>query len=302
MTNSANDPHNRPLLGIALMIAGMLVIPALDICAKLLVQDYPVLQVTWSRFLFNLLWLLPILLWRREKGWRLPRHPWTQLLRGLCLLMATIFFFLCIKTNPIPNALALLFISPLIVTLLSPLILGEAFGLKRFIATLVGFSGVIIVLQPTTSAFQPSLLFALAAGVSYAFYILVTRRVSTSSSPLMTLFYTALVGTLALLPWLPAVWVWPDSDALLLMSTMGLIAAAGHYLVILSCQYAAASLVAPFNYAEIIGATLLSYWFFDYFPNQIVWLGVLIICSSGVYISLRELHAQRQPPILHQRR
>ena len=293
MTVLVSNPDDRPLLGVMLMIAGMLIIPALDICAKLLSDQFHLLQITWSRFAFNLLWLLPLLLISREKWWRWPRHPWIQLIRGLCLLMATLFFFQSIRTNPIPNALAILFISPLIVTVLSPLVLGESFGIKRFTATVIGFVGVLIVLQPTGSDFQPDLLYALLAGLSYAFYILITRKVSVSSSPLATLFYTALVGTIVLLPWMPGVWVKPDSNSLMIMLAMGLIAASGHYLVILSCRYAPASLVSPFNYTEIIGATILSYLFFDYLPGHTVWIGILIICASGIYISIREFKLQR---------
>lgn len=289
-----NQPnHDRPMLGIALMILGMMVIPLLDIFAKMLAAHYPVLQITWGRFIFNVIWLIPFLLWRKEKWWVLPRHPWIQIFRGLCLLASTFFFFLSIKTNPIPNALALLFVSPLVVTLLSPIVLGEKFGLRRLLATLFGFIGVLIVLQPNSAAFQPSLLYALVAGFSYALYILITRKISTTSSPLMTLFYTAVVGTVAITPWVPMVWVTVDSNAILLFAAIGLIAATGHFLVILSCQYAPASLVSPFNYTEIIVATMLSYVFFDYLPNAVVWIGIAIICVSGVYISLRELKQRR---------
>ena len=282
------------MLGILLMILGMIVIPLLDVFAKILAAQYPVLQVTWGRFVFNVIWLIPFIIWQKEKWWAMPKHPWIQIFRGLCLLSSTFFFFLSIKTNPIPNALALLFVSPLIVTLLSPFILGEKFGLKRLLATLFGFIGVLIVLQPNSDQFQPSLLFALIAGLSYALYILVTRKISTSSSPLMTLFYTAVVGTVAITPWVPMIWVPPDSEAVLLFAAIGLIAATGHFLVILSCRYAPASLVSPFNYTEIIVATMLSYLFFDYLPNAIVWLGIAIICVSGIYISLREIKQQRR--------
>jgi drug/metabolite transporter (DMT)-like permease len=290
--NQPNQDH--PMLGIGLMIVGMMVIPIMDILAKMLAAQFPVLQIVWGRFIFNVVWLIPFLIWRKEKWWAVPRHPWIQIFRGLCLLSSTFFFFLCIKSNPIPNALALLFVSPLIVTLLSPFVLGEPFGLRRLLATLFGFIGVLIVLQPNSDEFQPSLLYALVAGLSYALYILVTRKVSTTSSPLMTLFYTAVVGTVAITPWIPIVWVPIDSEALLLFAAIGLIAATGHFLVILSCQYAPASLVAPFNYTEIIVATMLSYLFFDYLPNAIAWLGIAIICVSGIYISLREISQRRR--------
>ncbi|MFT7387205.1 MAG: drug/metabolite transporter (DMT)-like permease [Candidatus Endobugula sp.] len=290
-----NQPsHDRPMFGIGLMIMGMMVIPIMDILAKTLAAQYPVLQITWGRFIFNVIWLIPFLIWRKEKWWVVPKHPWIQIFRGLCLLSSTFFFFLSIKSNPIPNALALLFVSPLIVTLLSPFILGETFGLRRLLATLFGFAGVLIVLQPNSDEFQPSLLYALIAGMSYALYILVTRKVSTSSSPLMTLFYTAVVGSVAITPWVSLVWVPVDSEAILMFAAIGMIAATGHFLLILSCQYAPASLVAPFNYTEIIVATMLSYLFFDYLPNAVVWLGISIICVSGIYISLREISQRRR--------
>lgn len=285
--------HDRPMLGIGLMLLGMMVIPVMDILAKMLTAQFPVLQIVWGRFIFNVIWLIPFLIWRKEQCWIMPKHPWVQIFRGVCLLSSTFFFFLCIKSNPIPNALALLFISPLIVTLLSPLILGESFGLRRLLATLFGFAGVLIVLQPNSDQFQPSLLYALIAGLSYALYILVTRKVSTSSSPLMTLFYTAVVGSVAITPWIVPVWVPIDSKAILIFAAIGMIAATGHFLVILSCQYAPASLVSPFNYFEIIVATILSYLFFDYLPSVVVWLGIAIICTSGIYISLREISQRR---------
>jgi drug/metabolite transporter (DMT)-like permease len=289
-----NATPQRPAFGILLMIAGMMIVPGLDICAKLLSENHDVIQVTWSRFAFSLAWLIPAILIRREHWWRFPKHPWTQILRGLCLLGATLFFFIAIQTNPIPNALGLVFISPLVVTLLSPIVLGETFGIRRFIATIVGFLGVLVVLKPESSDFQPSLLFAMLAGFSYALYILITRKVSTSSSPIMTLTYTALVGAMVLTPALPAIWIWPDQNALWIMIIMGFVATSAHFLIILSCHYASASQVAPFNYAEIIGATWLSYLFFDYLADTRTWIGIVIICASGIYIWMRELQQREK--------
>ena len=294
--------EQRPMLGIMLMIGGMMIIPGLDICAVLLSDQYHVFQVTWSRFAFSIIWLIPVVLIRREKWWRKPKHPWIQILRGICLLLATIFFFICIQTNPIPNALGLIFISPLVVTLLSPIVLGETFGIRRFAATIVGFFGVLIVLEPDSADFDPTLLYAMLAGFSYAAYILITRKVSTSSSATMTLVYTSLTGCIFLIPLITGVWKTPDLDGILIMMLMGLIATSGHFLIILSCQYASASLVSPFNYTEIIGATLLSYLFFDYFPDLRAWLGIVVISGSGIYIWIREMKDQHKPVITRLRR
>ncbi len=279
----------HPLRGIAYMILAMIVIPFLDVFAKQLTEYYSVMQVSWARFLFHLLFLMPLLIVSGQPWRKRPSNLGLQLFRGLMLLGSTAMFFYAIKYNPIPNSLALLFVSPLIVTLLSPLVLSEAFGWRRFIATVVGFMGVMIVLQPSSEQFKPSILLALLSGCCYASYILVTRRLSSDKTPLLTLFYTGLVGVLVLAPLMPFVWVQPDLEAWGLMATMGAVAALGHYLIILACQYAPASVVSPFNYFEIVTATLLSLWVYDYFPALHVWQGVAIIIASGIYISWREM-------------
>ncbi len=124
--------------------------PLLDVCAKALNESMPVLQVTWARFFFHMLCMLPVLVITKQNWWHWPSSSKMQLARGVMLLIATLSFFYAIKFSPIPNAMALLFVSPLIVTLLSPIFLKEMFGVRRFIATVIGFIGVIVVLQPTT--------------------------------------------------------------------------------------------------------------------------------------------------------
>lgn len=287
---------DRPVLGITLMIIGMLIVPLLDGCAKILSADYSVLQVSWARFAFHFVWLLPIVAWRGHRWWRIPSSPWLHASRSAFLLIATVFFFLAISVVPIPNALALLFVSPLIVTVAAPFILDERFAPARITAATIGLFGVLVVLRPGTTDFSPMALFALGAGFSYAMYIITTRRVAGRSPPLLTLFYTAVVGFFVLSLVMPWVWIWPDATGWGLMALMGLIAAAGHFMVIKACDYADASLLSPFNYAEIIGATAVSYWLFGYFPDTWVWTGIAIICGTGIAISLWELKPARGVP------
>ncbi|MEH6651634.1 MAG: DMT family transporter [Motiliproteus sp.] len=286
--------QQRPLLGIGLMILGMMLVPLLDACAKVLSRDYPVLEITWARFMFHFLWLLPVVHWQRLPWWRMPSMPGIQVIRSLFLTFATLLFFLAIKDNPIPNALALLFISPLVVTLVAPFALGESFDGKRAGAAVMGFVGVLVVLRPTSDAFQPSVLFALAAGISYACYLMATRKLANRSAPLLTLFYTAIAGLLLLSLMVPAVWVTPDAKGWGVMALMGLFAAAGHYMIIRACEYASASLLSPFNYTEIIGATSVSYLLFGYFPDAMVWIGIAIISISGIYVSMLEYRSNKK--------
>ena len=283
----------RPLLGIMLMLAAMIVVPVLDICAKLLSADYSVIQVTWSRFVFHTLWLILLLSLLRRPWWRLPNKPGQQFLRSMAITMTTLFFFLAIADNPIPAALSLLFVSPLVVALIAPLWLGESFDLRRLLAVIIGFIGVLVILQPNSSAFKPSLLWALAAGFAYAFYLMATRKLSDSNgSSLTTLLHTAVGGSIVLTPFMLTHGALPDLKGLAMMAAMGFFAAAGHFLIIKAFEYASASQLSPFNYFEIVAATLLSYLLFDYWPDIRVWLGLLIIGLSGLYITLREVRSR----------
>lgn len=293
---SLNLPAQRPLLGITLMSVGMLLVPLLDACAKILARDYPVLQVAWARFAFHFLWLLPLVIWRGHSWWRPPPMPWFQAGRSLVLLMATVCFFFAIRSNPIPICLALLFVAPLFVSLMAPLLLGEPFAPRRLLAAGAGFVGVLVVLRPGTGGFDPTVLLALVAGFCYALYVVATRRLAGRAPPLLTLFYTAVVGFAVLSLIMPAVWVAPAPRAWAMMGLMGLFAAAGHFLIIKACEVADASLVAPFNYVEIVGATAVGYLVFGFFPDGWAWVGIAIICASGLVVSMLEWRPRRAVP------
>jgi drug/metabolite transporter (DMT)-like permease len=284
----------NPLIGMGLMILAMVLVPVLDLFAKLLSVDYAVIEVTWARFVFHGLWLLPLLAWKGVVWWRMPAQPMYQLLRSLMLTVTTVAFFYAIKDNPIPTALTLLFVSPLIVAIVAPIWLGESFDTQKGVAVVCGFVGVVVVLRPTADSFSPTILWALVAGVSYAFYIMFTRKLSASGPPLLTLFYTAIGGVLVLAPLVGSVWKTPDLTGLAMMAGMGLVAAMAHFLIIMACEYATASQLSPFNYFEIVTATAISYFAFDFFPDVYVWLGIAIICTSGAYVSWRELQLSKR--------
>jgi drug/metabolite transporter (DMT)-like permease len=210
------------------------------------------------------------------------------------LTITTVAFFYAIKDNPIPTALTLLFVSPLIVAIVAPLWLGESFDTPRGTAVVLGFAGVVVVLRPTADSFSPTILWALVAGVGYAFYIMFTRKLSASGPPLLTLFYTAVGGVIVLTPLIGSVWTTPDLKGVAMMASMGLFAAMGHFLIIMACEYATASQLSPFNYFEIVAATAISYFAFDFFPDMYVWVGIAIICTSGAYVSWRELQLSKR--------
>ena len=282
-----NFLNKTVLKGIGLMLLGMSTVPFLDVFAKLLSEDYSVMQVTWTRFFFHACWLIPIILWQQVKWKQVPESLGLQFLRGLMLTLATLFFFAAIKSNPIPNALTLLFISPLVVAVLSPAMLGERFDSFIGAGVVIGFLGVVVVLQPTGDEFKPSLLLAVVSGICYALYIIFTKKLTFKAPPVLTLFYSAVVGILIMLPLALFTWTPPDMRGVILGAAMGFFAAASHFMIIKAFEFASASELSPFNYFEIVGAISLSYIIFGYIPNFQAVIGLFIIMGSGLFVSWR---------------
>lgn len=275
--------------GIPIMLLAMAIVPCMDAIAKHLAElGYPVLQITWARSFFHFALLLPLLFWRHRLRELWPRQIGLQLIRGGLLTAASFLFFSGVARMPIADTLALTFVSPLVVTALSPFLLGEKVGPRRLAAVAVGFLGAVVILRPGFGVFQPAALFGLGCGCVYALYALLTRKLAGTAPPLVTLAYTALLGTIALSPLMPTVWVAPDLQAWGWMAGIGLVAAVGHFLVILAYEHTEASLLSPFGYTEIVWAVMLGWVFFGDFPDRITWIGIAILIASGVYIALRE--------------
>jgi len=284
-----------PLAAILLLVTAMSVVPLMDGIAKYLSASYPVSQVVWARYFFHLLVLVPLVAWNHGRRGLVPQKPAVQVLRSAFLLMSTILFFAAIALIPLADAIALVFVSPLIVTAFSPLVLGEQVGLRRWSAVIVGFIGACIVFRPGLGVFQWGSLLALGAGSLYGFYVLMTRKLSGSAPPLVTLFYTALLGAAVMTAVMPFTWVPPSARDLALMVAMGAVAASGHFLIIKAFEKAPASLLAPYSYSEIVMATAVGYLAFGDFPDAWTWIGIAVIVFSGIYISLREQRLRKNP-------
>ena len=223
---------------------------------------------------------LPILVWTSK--------PKLQLFRGLILLCANMLFFYAISIISLTKALTLAFVAPLIVTALSPFILGEIVGYRRWLAVIIGFIGSLIVIRPGLIEFNLATLAALGTGFFYGIYFIITRKLHTADSPLLTLLITGVVGAIILSAYMPFSWIEPNPNQWLFMFFIGLCASVGHFFLILSLKYADASKLAPFSYFEIVTNVIIGYYFFSDFPDIWTWVGLLIIINSGIYISIRE--------------
>lgn len=287
MSDAVAGEARAPWGAIGLILLAQQLIPILDTLAKLLTQDFSVWQVAWARFVFHLLPLLPVILWLYgPRAFLKMRSPRLQLLRGFLMIAATCLFFGALARIPLADAVALIFVSPLIITALAPLVLGERVGWRRWLAVWVGFLGVLILVRPGFQTVEWGTVMALACGATFACYALVTRHLSTTAPPLVTLAMMAVIGSLALSLLLLVesdLWTTPDPGQLGTMAAMGAVAACGHGCMILAYERAPASLLAPFSYSEIAGATLLGYLVFGHFPDAWSWAGIAVIVAAGVY-------------------
>jgi len=284
----ADDTGRQVLIGIGMMLVAMVIVPVMDATAKYLSSDFGTLQLVWARYFFHALFLLPIVAWRYGRRALYSHRPFMQLVRGTLLAVSTWLFFAAIARIPLADAIATVFVYPFIVTALSPVILGEPVGIRRWLAVLVGFSGALIVIRPTGEVVNEGILLALAAGTSFSFYALFTRKLAGIDPPLVTLTFTGIIGAVGASLFLPLTWVTPEIQHWPLLVFLGLCAASGHFLVILAYERVRAATLAPFGYFEIVTATLLGFFIFGDFPDRFTWLGIAIIIASGIYISNRE--------------
>ena len=274
---------------IVFNLLAWVMLPIMDGFAKYLSADLPVLQITWARYFFTVVFTFPVMLFLFRKYLIWTDKPKLQFIRGLILLCANICFFYAISIISLPKALTLAFIAPLIVTAFSPIFLGEKVGFRRWSAVIIGFVGSLVVIRPGFVEINLASLAALGTGIMYGFYLIITRKLSTSDNPLLTLLLTGVVGTIIISTVMPFVWVKPTLNQWSMMAAIGVFACIGHLFLILSLKYADASKLAPFSYFEIITNIIIGYYFFGDFPDNWTFLGLFIIVLSGIYISRRDI-------------
>lgn len=276
------------LKGIVFMLAAMTVVPFSDAITKLLVGAYDPVQLTWIRYLVQVAVILPIVLVREGPPALKIANPVVQLGRGVFLVSAILFYVESLKTLPLPNAMATIFIYPFIVTVLSPVFLGEPVGIRRLSAVAVGFAGAMLVIKPGTGVFDIGSLYAVGSAVTYSGYALLTRKYSVSAPPLVMLLAPAAFGAFALSFPISGLWVPPTPLDFGLIVAVGLLTALVHFLIIMAYKHAEAAAVVPFAYFQIVMGTILGYALFGDFPTPVTWAGIAVIIASGVYISIRE--------------
>jgi drug/metabolite transporter (DMT)-like permease len=270
-----------PLRGIALLVAATMLFSLSDAMAKLMGRRLPVFEIAWIRYLVFLAMAVAIAARARRLRMRV-RSPRLQILRGLFLVASAFLFIFALGRLPLADAAALNFTSPLMITLLAVPLLGERVGPRRWLATLVGFAGVLIVVRPNATTFEPGAIFVLMSSTSWALASVLTRRLSASDDAATTVLWSAASGLLLLTCLVPFVFIVPSAPDLAFTLLLGVIASAGQYLLVLAYSQAAASLLAPLSYVQLIWSTALGVLVFASFPDRWTILGALVIVASGL--------------------
>ena len=283
-----NDRENKVLTGIGLVVLAGFLFVSSDTVVKLVREDLPVAMVVWGRFVMHL--LLMLILFPGKKIIPLFKVNNLKLIigRGLLLLTCTCLFFTAIGYIGLAEANSIMFVSPFFVVALSIPILGEKVGIRRWSAVLVGFVGILIVLRPGFQEIHWAYLLIIGCAFFFALFTIITRTLSFTETATSMWFYTALVGTIVSSSVVWLYWETPTPMQWLLLLIIGAIGGGSHYIVIKAYNRAAASLLAPFQYVQILWATIYGFLVFNDFPDRWTLLGTTIIIGSGLYVWMRE--------------
>lgn len=304
---------DRPVLAIVSILTAMFCISLNDALIKFLSGDYPLHQLVFVRSAIGISFTLVLV--QIEGGWGLLKteHPWLHLGRGLLVVISNMTYFAALAVLPLATSLALFFVAPLFITLLSIPLLGEKVGVRRLSAVAVGFAGVVIMQRPwafsdMSLAEQLTLLLPVVAALTYALMQILTRRlgVTARASALAVYVQATFLGVSTAfflvagdgrfaegvdnpsLIFLLRAWVWPTSDDWWLFIALGSISAVVGYTISQAYRLAPAATVAPFEYIALPLAIVWGWVFWSELPDSVVALGIALIVGSGLYVFIRE--------------
>jgi drug/metabolite transporter (DMT)-like permease len=288
---------DRILPGVALMLAFCVLAPLLDVASKLAAATIPVGQITTARFVVQGALMTPVVLYMGLRWSMSPRLLALIALRAVFLILSTYVFVYAIAVMPMADALAIVFVEPFILLILGKLLFGDEVGPRRIAASLVGFCGALLVIQPSLVAFGSVAFYPLGCALFFSFYMLITRQLSADVHPVTMQLHTSIAGALFCVPlmWLfngsgfatmdpvlPEGWSW------VWLFGVGFWAAISHMCMTYALKFAPAATLAPLHYLELVASVTLGYLVFSDFPNLTAWAGILVIVSSGLYVIHRE--------------
>ena len=301
------NKRSSNMQGVGFLVLAMLIFSLQDIAVKWIGGDYPVLEIVTFRSLIAL--PLTLLFFRFEGGQGLPttqRHT-LEYVRGVCYFLSYTTHFMGLAALPLAEIAAIKFSGPLMITVLSVVILGETVGPRRWLALLIGFMGVLLIVRPGVAAFNMGSIFILISVLFYALAAILTRKLQPTDSSATMAYYSSLVyliATFILTPLVIAVgdipdahpsvaflfraWSMPSLFDWVIMSGLGLVWAGGMYCLARAYSVALASVVAPFEYVALPISALWGFVIWQEIPTLTTWAGAVVTLLSGMYILYRE--------------
>ncbi len=275
------------LAGIALMSTGVALFAMNDALGKWLLVDYSVGELLLIRSIAALVLLAPFMWQAGAAAFTAAPRPWLQLVRILLSTSEVSMFFWAVSYLPLADTVTFYLAGPIYVTALSVLLLGEVVGWRRWIAVMVGFSGVVLALRPSAASITLPALIALTGSMMFAGLMVATRLLRETSNTVLVAGQIA--GTLVLgAVWAPYGWVTPTPGDLALLCLFGVISIVALACINRALKLAAASVVAPYQYTFILWAIALGYLVFGDVPDAFTLSGAAIIVGAGLYILWRE--------------
>ncbi|MBJ6135495.1 DMT family transporter [Ochrobactrum sp. Q0168] len=301
MQGSAAGGVEAHVKGMAIMVVSVLMLPLMDAIGKWLamMDNMPPATVTFMRFFVQsgLMFVILLVAGGGVAALR-TQHLTGNLIRGVLMGFGGLCFFTAVKYMPLADAMAVFFAEPLILTLLSAIFLKEKVGWRRFSAVGIGLIGTMIVIQPSFEIFGAVSLLPLATAVTFAIYLILNRKLGAKESPLVMQLYAGIGG------WMFAGFAMLIGPSMgfadlsfglpngfqpwLLLLLLGSIGTVSHLMVVHAFKLAPASMLAPFQYLEIVNAVLVGLIVFGDFPTPSKWFGIAIIIGSGFYVFMRE--------------
>jgi drug/metabolite transporter (DMT)-like permease len=281
------QPDGRPLIGVLMVMASVLLFAGNDIVTKVLVTQYPVPLVAAMRYIMQFVLMLALL---PRMGTRLLKTERTGLvlLRSACLVVSTLGMGLAFQRMPVPESVSIVFLAPMLVVLVAGPVLGEKVAAASVLAAVVGFAGVLLIVRPGGGLDLFGVIFVLIAVTTSVVYYLLSRVLARTESTLTMLFYTALVGAVCFGATLP--WSWsgpaPDLPTIVMFASQGVATGLGHYLFTSAHREATASLLAPVGYMQLLWVGLLSWLIFGHVPDALTIAGMALVTTAGVSIAM----------------
>jgi drug/metabolite transporter (DMT)-like permease len=294
---SAPPKSERIVLGVALMTGAAFLFTVMDFMIKdLAARGYDTWQIIFCRSLFA---LIPVsMMIARSGGWALlkTKHPLLQLMRCVLGLTSMYFFFHAYKLLPVTTVMSLGFSAALFMTAFSVVFAGEKVGIHRWSAVVVGFGGVLFMLQPGSEAFSIDSFWGLGGAITYAMVSILIRKMAGSESSLTIVVYFTVMTTIISALFLPFVGRMPQTvwDAALMVGT-GILGGLAQMFMTRAFTTAPVAVVAPFDYTAIVWAVLIELFMFAAIPAPHILTGSVVVIASGLYILHREGFRRRQP-------